>query len=320
MPPKNYQILFVLTFGLSLVFANPRADAGLLVTSLRSDEILEYDESTGDFVGVFASAVRPSGVTFGPDNNLYVTTSSVTSFTHNVQRFNGISGDFIDDFVAVGALFRPQHLEFGPDGNLYVSNFQTGSILRFDGQTGDFIDTFAGGNGLTGPTGLAFGPDGDLYVAGFSDGSGVFHFDGNSGDFIKRISLGQPNDSAIDVLFRGTDEMFVGLFGAGVDKFDVSGNLLNDPFAISNSMSTTAIEFGPDGNLYVARGRFNSVSRYDGETGQYIDEFVVQGLGGLDFAGSLAFSPRISSSVPEPASLAVFAMIPASLICWRRRR
>ena len=68
-----------------------------------ASEVLRYDGTTGDFIDVFASGGGldiPVHLTFGPDNNLYV-----TSLLTGVLRYNGTTGDFIDVFPSGGGLF-----------------------------------------------------------------------------------------------------------------------------------------------------------------------------------------------------------------------
>ena len=60
--------------------------------------MLRYDGTTGNFIDVFASGGglnRPWGLTFGPDDNLYVSSSA----TDEVLRYNGATGEFIDVFT-----------------------------------------------------------------------------------------------------------------------------------------------------------------------------------------------------------------------------
>src|SRR5205809_830642 len=138
----------------------------LLVSDPGANGVLRYNIETKAFNGVFASGgglTEPSGLTFGPDGNLYV-----GGAISKVLRCDGAAGEFIDSFVPgfSGGLLNPNDLVFGPDGNLYVgSGAFTGKVLRYDGATGEFIDTFASGGGLSLPGGLAFGPDGNLYVS-----------------------------------------------------------------------------------------------------------------------------------------------------------
>jgi outer membrane protein assembly factor BamB len=134
-------------------------DGNLYVASADTSEVLEYNGSTGAFLGVFASGNGLSnvrGLTFGPDGNLYVANFGGGS----VLRFNGTTGAFIDTFVAAGSggLSFPRPLIFGPDNNLYVGSYGSGDILRYNGTTGAFLNVFApaGSGGLGGPTFLVF--------------------------------------------------------------------------------------------------------------------------------------------------------------------
>ena len=154
-----------LGFPYGLVFG---PDGNLYVSSFGNAQVLRYNGTSGSFIDVFVpsdtngfvSSVLdgPTGLVFGPDGNLYV-----SSFNNNqVLRYNGASGSFIDPFVTAssGGLSFPDGLVFGPDGNLYVSSFGTAQVLRYNGVTGAFIDAFvpAGSGGLLAPAFLTFRP------------------------------------------------------------------------------------------------------------------------------------------------------------------
>jgi DNA-binding beta-propeller fold protein YncE len=85
-------------------------------------------------------------VTFGPNGNLYATSSGTTG---GVLKYDGTTDAFLGAFVGPGSdLSLPRGLTFGPDGNLYVANFAGGNVDRFNGTTSAFIDTFiAAGSG-----------------------------------------------------------------------------------------------------------------------------------------------------------------------------
>src|SRR6266404_4837313 len=144
--------------------------------------ILRFDGSTGDFVGVFV----PSGsgglsyandLHFGPDGNLYVDNSSGAGKDHGkILRYDATTGDPLPSAGKDGANFITPNdgglvwangFAFGPDGMLYVANDFTpngpSNILRFDGTTGNFVDVFVSG-GLGFVDGILWGPDGNLYV------------------------------------------------------------------------------------------------------------------------------------------------------------
>ncbi|NER83641.1 MAG: hypothetical protein F6K42_29665 [Leptolyngbya sp. SIO1D8] len=163
------RLLFGSLFSFAAI-ATPTS-AAVLIGNTEGNNIVEFDEKTGEFLGEFVSPfddfVSPDTLIYGPDNHLYVS-SGTNPDNSAVYRFNANTGALIDQFATGGGLFRPYGLAFGPDGNLYVSSFLSDEILRYDGITGDFIDVFATSdgspNGLNGPNGLLFGPDGGLYV------------------------------------------------------------------------------------------------------------------------------------------------------------
>jgi len=148
--------------------------------------IRRIDGKTGADLGVFVpqeEAGSAFDLIFGPDGNLYVSAWGGTK----IRRFNGATGQFIDDFVSDGSggLEASTGIVFGPDRNLYVSCEKTGRVLRYDGKTGVFLGDFVTARlgGLTGPAGLTFGPDGHLYVASRGNNS-ILRYNGKTGAFI----------------------------------------------------------------------------------------------------------------------------------------
>ena len=167
---------------------------GLLYVSDRGDAhaIRRYNATgaldAGFFVDGTAQGMGPNDpqyFAFGPDGNVYVTSTA----THRVLRFSGVNGAFIDDFVSAGEgdLVSPSGIVFGRDGTLYLSSPSTDRVLRFDGDGAYVSDFFPPGNGgLDLPVGLTFGPDGDFYVAAAATPatSGVLRYDGVTGAFV----------------------------------------------------------------------------------------------------------------------------------------
>src|SRR5438876_24737 len=144
--------------------------------------VQRYNGTTGASLGAFASAGLdvPTGLVFGPDGNLYV-----SSFNNNVVlRYSGRTGASIGIFASSNELSGPEQLVFGPDGDLYVASFNSNSVERFKGATGEPRRTFVtpGSGGLNGPTGVAFGRDGNLYVSSNTSGE-VLRYDGGTGAF-----------------------------------------------------------------------------------------------------------------------------------------
>ena len=160
--PNSAIIAFIPVFG----------PDGHLYVSYRgaAQSIRRYDASgtlDGDFLvdGTAQGMTGAQFFAFGPDGNVYFASGG----THEVLRFSGRDGAFIDRFVegGEGGLAAPSGLTFGPGGILYVGSPSTDRVLRFD-RDGAYIGDFfpAGSGGLDLPVGITFGPDGNFYVAG----------------------------------------------------------------------------------------------------------------------------------------------------------
>jgi DNA-binding beta-propeller fold protein YncE len=298
--------------------------AGLLVASSTNSSVLQYNQTTGAFTGVFVPSGsgglnNPQGLALGPDGNLYVASfGSVTSATGSVLRYDGATGAFIDAFVPMhsGGLGAPTDLTFGPDRNLYVSDgfFGTGGVLRYDGSTGAFMGIFASGGGLRVPQGLAFGADRNLYVASVLTDS-VLRYNGMTGAPLP--AAGQPGAVFIPPGSGGLDEPTRLTFGTdgnvyvasnltdSIMRYDGTTGAFIDTFISAGSgglKRPSDLAFGPDGNLYVSAYLDNSVLRYNGETGAFINAFVPSGSGGLSAPTTLVFTPQ---AIPEPSTLVI---------------
>jgi DNA-binding beta-propeller fold protein YncE len=246
----------------------------LLVGDVKTDSVLRYDETTGAFIDAFVphnsgNLTSPKGVLFGPaDHDLYVVSGRFGSHPEQsrVLRYDGSTGASVDEFVGRdnGGLENPRGMIFGPDGNLYIAsdpNHPTvGAVLRYDGTTGAFLDAFipVGSGGIRHPQGLVFGPDGNLYVA-----------DGNFEQILR----------------------YDGTTGAPFPSPGNTGAVFVSSAADSGLAEGVGLVFGPDGNLYVACNGSNSVHRYDGWTGAFMDAFVGPGSGGLSAPIGLLFGP-----------------------------
>jgi len=128
-----------------------------------ASNVRRYNGITGAFISDFVVSgsgglTVPAGITFGPDNNLYVCDYD----NDRINRYDGTTGTFLNTFVTIGSggLNGPSDAVFGPDGNLYVVSHQTSSVLRYSGITGALIGTFITPNsgGLENPLFLAFSP------------------------------------------------------------------------------------------------------------------------------------------------------------------
>jgi sugar lactone lactonase YvrE/ketosteroid isomerase-like protein len=223
------------------------------VTGSRINGLVVSFDQQGRYTGVLGQAnstdsslVQPSAITYGPNGDLYVTSSAVDrTLGNNVLVYDGVSGQFKQVFGqatnADSGLLNPTGIKFGPDGNLYVASAFTSQVLRYNGQTGAFMGVYATRNNgfpnnvvpenLPVPdfTVLVFGPDGNLYVTSLLENA-VLRYAGptakNPGEFLGVYGQANSNDSELE--------------------------------------EPRSIVFGPDANLYVASAGTERILKYAG--------------------------------------------------------
>ena len=134
------------------------------MSSKGSDEILDFDATTGAFNAILASGLgidEPADMEIGPDGNLYIAaqvSNRVYKYDFTATTFSVFTGS------GMGTLTGAHGLAWGSDGDLYVSGSASNTIEKFDGTTGAHLGVFAMGGGLSLPIDIAFGPDDLLYV------------------------------------------------------------------------------------------------------------------------------------------------------------
>lgn len=150
---------------------------------------------------------------------------------------------------------------------LLVSAFNADNIKMYDGCDGTYLGNFDTGGHLDGPQGITRGLDGHLYVC--SEGNNrIVKYDGQTGAFISNFVVDDP----------------------GTPMVDETGGL-DGP---------TAVAFDGAGNLYVASFNSDSVLKYSGVDGSFIEVFVTPGDGGLDGPDvGMTFGPDHNLYVPS---------------------
>jgi sugar lactone lactonase YvrE len=285
-PPADARILPPADAGVAF----PPLEVGLLVGSRGTNLVLRFDGS-GAPQGVFASdpaLVRPVGITFGPDGNVYVAAGD----TDHVLRLDGATGASLGVFTHGATISSPRNVNFGPDGAFYVADGFRNQILRFDGTTGQLDRVFIEHPTLQGPTSFTFGPDGNVYVVSVLTDR-VLRFDGTTGALIgafAKSSLVQPHD----VSFGPDGNLYVTNSGSTlVQRFRADSGAHIDAFVDDAALiQPLGMAWGPDGNLYVANQGGGEIRRYDGVTGAFMDVFVASGAGGLTAPAFFVFLPR----------------------------
>lgn len=231
--------------------------AALTVSSFSSDQVRDYDSTTGTFRRDFTGGLlnSPEDVLYGPDltgdgfPDLYVANRNRNVFG-TVEVYNGVTGVFFNTLVTgTGAtgngLDGPTGLTIGFNNSLFVASSNNTTVYRVLLPGGLLIPFTTGGTLTGGIEGITFGPD--------ANGDGV-------------------SDLYVAATFNNVVAVFNGITGAFLNNFvdNTSGGNLTLP---------TGIAFGPDRNgdgiseLYVASGGFNdAIKIYSGPTAATINQ------------------------------------------------
>lgn len=247
----------------------------LFVTSQRNQEVLRFDwasQTYQPFIAPHSAGMTDlTGLAFGPDGNLYLSTGAQSS----VLEFDGTTGSFLATFVSAGSggLNWASGMAFASDGNLYVCSRDSNQILKYEGPgspdgvlPGQFLGVFANTTTHTAPYNFSVGPDGNWYVScPQTDANAVSH-----GSFIDRYYA--PSSP---------------LAGQFIDTFVANGT-----GGLTNGRSPL---FDQQGNLYIADQNLNEVLEFQGPNGSnpgaYIQAYVATGQGDLALPNGLAIGP-----------------------------
>jgi hypothetical protein len=295
--------------------------AELFVSSHDNSRVMRYNETTGAFIDVFVpnfdSRIQyPHGLAFGRDGNFYVASAG----NDTVVRYNGQTGQYIDNFIPAGSggLDYPVALVFRNE-YLYVSSQQNDRIIRYNAITGAYVDTFVPATTeLDGPSDMTFGRDGNLYVVGRYNNR-VVRYNGQTGAFDRAFitsQLAQPFGLRFirGVMMLTTEPEDSLLVASGnqntVQRFGDFTATYKGAFATNNLNFPIGIEIGPDRNVYVASYGNDRVVRFNGVNGQYIDDFISAGSGGLNGPNFMTFRP------PPAPTLSVRKDFETVLVTW----
>jgi hypothetical protein len=144
-------------------------DGHLYVDSYDTGQLLRYDENTfaelpsagrtgANFIEADTSHYV-NGFGWGPDGNLYVAKDDFHYSNGFVDKYDGVTGDYLGTFVAPDpmTIVNIDGIVW-EDGNLYITNkagLATTGVLEYDA-SGNFVRVFASDPSLANPVGLVF--------------------------------------------------------------------------------------------------------------------------------------------------------------------
>ena len=220
------------------------------------------DRSTIDTLPPRINSSGPSGITSGPDGNLWFTEST----GNRIGRIT--TGGVVTEFSAgLSDESSPEGIAMGPDGNLWFGDQSGNRIGRIT--TAGAITAFSTGL-ATGPADVAPGPDGNLW------------FTENQGNRIGRITMGggiTEFSSGLELISHpagiaaGPDGnlWFTDDGSNRIGRITTNGAITEFSTGLSANSGPLGIAAGPDGNLWFAENRGNRIGRIT--TGGAITEF-----------------------------------------------
>jgi sugar lactone lactonase YvrE len=314
-----------------LIVAPQLSAAGVLfitdTTNGPTDLIHAYDAGTGAAIGPDISLLGATGLTVGPNGNLFAVTSNPgfqpdtgSVYQYNTTTHAQIGGPYVtftgqnDGHDVQG----PEAMAFGGTGYLYIADVTESNVHIYDAPNHSF-------GALTDPTlvqpvGITADSSGNIYVA--SGNANVLKSAGGTGElseFVAQQAGGLTNPTSLS--FGPDGKLYVldiGGNNSAVRRYDSSGNFDTNVITFDGDLGLflpNQIAFGPDGKLYVSG---QSLQVGDGEVLRFQTDGTDEGafVTGLENPSFMAFTP-----VPEPAScllagLGAFAL----LACAKRSR
>ncbi len=254
----------------------------ILAAAWSTDSVVRFDGKTGNYEGTFTIGgplKLPSGLDFGPDGNLYVT----SFYWDTVLKYDGETGAFLETFIPAGSggLDQPSLMKFRPDGFLYILASYQGGVFRFDARTGAFYDVFipSGSGGINTAFAMTFGPDGDIYLGGYYSKT-VVRFDGQTGAV--KLTVAQYVDTPSGMAFGPDGKLNVGEWQTGsffqhnIQRYTPDGEFLGQ----LTTLAQGPLDLTFDKELLYVAGA-SSIDVLNGANGNWISSMYYPGVENL---------------------------------------
>jgi streptogramin lyase len=312
----NNKIGEVTTHGVITEYALPAGSAPFDIIKSPAGDHMSFTESTANRIGAIAtrtitphlaSGNCPTGLTVGPDANLWstnpcystvekmTTSGTKTSYTLPTTCPEGITvgpdgnmwmaekcadkvgkittaGTFSDYLLPGGS--KPVGIASGPDGNLWLTESATNKIVKVT--TAGAYTQYALPAGSE-PMGITSGPDGNLWfteqasskVGKITTGGTITEYALPAGSKPFGIAIGP--DGNLWVAYLGTNK---------VGKVTTAGVITE--YAIGTGTTARSIVTGPDGNLWFTESSVGQVGTIT--TAGVVREFSLSSLTGTPYS------------------------------------
>lgn len=279
---------------------NSLSQSNLMVVSANSSQILEFDASSGEALGVVAT-VAEGGFSFRSD--MQVTSSQHLYFIafSDVYRLDRQTGDVsnVIDRSALTSNF-PVHLLLRSDQRLIVNNGLGTSLLEgFSfSNVGNFLVSQTINEAVW--RDIETLSSSELLVASRSANQ-LLRVADNAGEATGNLFSSNGLDKPEHIAIGQNGQVYVTNAGSqSISSYNANGGYLGQfiPAGTGGMGMPACIAIGPEGDIYVCSTDTDQILKFNGQTGTFDSIVVDAGVAGLDKPVSIAFVGKANDELP----------------------